>query len=410
MPMPFVIYTAPNYTENAVRFIETFLALPGITLGLISGEAVELLRPELRQRLAAFYKVEDVFDAEQLLQAVQSLANQQGTVHRLLGAVEQLQVPMAQVREQLGITGMGVEAAKNFRDKDRMKAIFQQAGIPCARYQTIRVVAEAQQFIATVGFPIIAKPTAGAGSQATYKIEDAAQLDKILPTLLHTPGSEVLLEEFITGHECSFDTFSLHGKPVFHSLTHYYPNPIEVVRAPWIQWQVILPREIDAPQYDDIRQIAFKTLETLGMTTGLTHLEWFRRKDGSIAISEVAARPPGAQIPTLLSRANDFDAITAWARLMVYEEFRPPQRKYAVGCAYLRGMGSGRVLAVHGLEEVNRQVGHLITDFKIPTVGQSASPSYEGEGYIILRHPETEVVRQALQFVVSTVKVELREG
>lgn len=408
--MPFVIYTAPNYTENAVRFIETFLNIPGIALGLIGGEHVELLRPELRQRLTAFYKVEDVFDVAQLLRATQSLASQHGIVHRLLGAVEQLQVPMAEVREQSGIAGMGVEAAKNFRDKDRMKTLFQQAGIPCARHQLVRSIAEAQQFIATVGLPIIAKPTAGAGSQSTYKVEDASTLEKILAALLHGSHSEVLLEEFITGPEHSFDTFSLNGKPVFHSLTHYYPNPIEVVREPWIQWQVILPREIDDPQYDDIRHYAFKTLDTLGMTTGLTHLEWFRRKDGSIAISEVAARPPGAQIPTLISRANDFDAIAAWARLMVYDEFTPPARKYAVGCAYLRGMGNGKVAAVHGLEAIHQEIGHLITDAKIPQIGQDASPSYEGEGYLILRHPDTEVVRQALQRVVSTVKIELRES
>ena len=69
------------------------------------------------------------------------------------------------------------------------------------------------------------------------------------------------------------------------------------MRNPWIQWSVLLPREIDGPQYDDIRQVAFRALDALGMETGLSHLEWFRRKDGSIAISEVAARPPGLRSP-----------------------------------------------------------------------------------------------------------------
>jgi len=64
---------------------------------------------------------------------------------------------------------------------------------------------------------------------------------------------------------------------------------------------------------------------------------------------------------------------------------------------------------VHGLEAANREVGHLVTNVKIPQVGQAASTSYEGEGYIILRHSDTEVVRQALQRIISLVKVELRE-
>ncbi|MFN7116567.1 MAG: ATP-grasp domain-containing protein [Saprospiraceae bacterium] len=406
--MPFVIYATPNYTENAVRFIETFLNVPGVTLGLIAGEPVEWLRQDLRNRLTAFCRIEDVFDAEQLCAATQTFANQHGSIHRIIGAVEQVQVPMAQVRESFGIVGMGVEAAKNFRDKDRMKRLFEQAGIPCARHQTVRSLAEAEAFIAKVGFPIIAKPPAGAGSQATYKIENQSVLEKVFAELTQQQ-TEILLEEFVTGTEHSFDTFSLQGKPVFHSLTHYYPNPIEVVREPWIQWQVVLPREVEAPQYDDIRQYAFQTLDTLGMSTGISHLEWFRRTDGSIAISEVAARPPGAQFPTLISRANDFNALEAWAHLMVYDTFTPPQRKYAVGAAYLRGMGKGRVFKVHGLEEINREVGHLVTDAKIPKPGQEASSSYEGEGYIILRHTDTEVVKRALNRVVSLARVELRE-
>jgi hypothetical protein len=43
------------------------------------------------------------------------------------------------------------------------------------------------------------------------------------------------------------------------------------------------------------------------------------------------------------SRAHDFDCPAAWARLMIFGEFEPPQRKYAAGAAYLRGQGQGRV-------------------------------------------------------------------
>src|SRR5262249_36481017 len=139
----------------------------------------------------------------------------------------------------------------------------------------------------------------------------------------------------------------------------------------------------------------------------VSHLEWFRRLDGTIAISEVAARPPGAQIMTLIARANDFDSLGAWCRLMVLGEFSAPQRKYAVGAAYLRGQGRGRVRAVIGLEEVARQFGHLITDAKLPAIGQEPSKTYEGEGFIILRHAETVVVDEALRRIVETVHVGL---
>ena len=194
---------------------------------------------------------------------------------------------------------------------------------------------------------------------------------------------------------------------MWHSLTHYYPTPLHVLENPWIQWCLVLPREIDSPQYDDIRTAGRRALDVLGMTTGLTHMEWFRRPDGSIAISEVAARPPGAQITTLVSRAHDIDFVQAWARVMIFGEFDPPERRYAAGAAFLRGQGDGRVSAIQGWETVQNELRELITDVKLPEVGTAQSSSYEGEGFVIVRHPETSVVEEAVKRIVSLMKIEL---
>ena len=37
------------------------------------------------------------------------------------------------------------------------------------------------------------------------------------------------------------------------------------------------------------------------------------RATAAVAIGEVGARPPGAQITTLVSRAHDIDFVRAWA-------------------------------------------------------------------------------------------------
>jgi hypothetical protein len=145
------------------------------------------------------------------------------------------------------------------------------------------------------------------------------------------------------------------------------------------------------------------------MGTGMSHMEWFRRHDGTIAISEVAARPPGAQITTLMSYAHDTDMVKAWARLMVFGEFEPPARHYAAGAVYLRGMGRGRVAAIHGLEQAQQELGGLVVEARLPEIGQPNNEGYEGEGFIIVRHPETAVVEQALSRLASIVRVELVE-
>src|SRR6185295_12554935 len=166
-------------------------------------------------------------------------------------------------------------------------------------------------------------------------------------------------------------------------------------------------REVDDPQYDDIKAAARGALQALGMRTGLSHMEWFRRADGSVAVSEVGARPPGAQFTTLLSYAHDLDFYSAWPRLMIFNEFSPPPRVYAAGAAYVRGQGHGRVKSIRGLEQAQRELGHLVVEAKLPRADQSPSTSYEGDGYVIVRHERTEVVEAALKRIVSLIRVEL---
>ena len=209
------------------------------------------------------------------------------------------------------------------------------------------------------------------------------------------------------GTEHSCESITIGGTTVWQSVSHYAPTPLEVKMTPWIQWAVTLPREERVPAEDDLRSAAARALAALGMDTGLSHMEWFRRPDGSIAISEVAARPPGAQITTLISRAHDFDFVEAWARLLIFGTFEAPERKYATGAAYLRAQGHGRIVAVHGLREAQQAVGALICDAKLPVIGDTPKDTYEGDGYVIVRHPETAVVERALVTLITTIRVEL---
>lgn len=405
--MPFVIFAAPWFSENATRFIEATVSVPDVRVAVVSQDAQEHLASHLRDKVAAHWRVEDVFDPGQLAHAARMLSSRFGPIHRLYGAYEQLQVPLAEAREQLGVEGMSAESARNFRDKSQMKNVLREAGVPVARHRLAHSDGEGREFAEEVGFPLVLKPPAGAGAQGTFRVDNNEALGEALKISAPTPEQPVLIEEFITGEEHSLETISVGGRALWHSLTHYYPTPLEVLRNPWIQWCLLLPREIDGPQYDDIREAAGRALEALGMDTGLSHMEWFRRRDGSVAISEVGARPPGAQITTLVSRAHDIDFLQAWARVMVYGEFNPPERRYAAGAAFLRGQGSGRVVAIHGLEQAGRELGELVTDVKLPEVGQTPTGSYEGEGYVLLRHPETDVVKDALLHLISIVRVEL---
>jgi hypothetical protein len=197
---------------------------------------------------------------------------------------------------------------------------------------------------------------------------------------------------------------------VFSSIADYQPTPLEVLRQPWIQWTVLLPRELDDPRYDGIWEVGPAALRALGVRDALTHMEWFRRPDGSVAVSEVAARPPGAQISSMLGYVHGVDFYRTWAELVILGTFNRPERQFAAGTVYLRGQGRGRVRTVHGVDELQREIGHLVVEARLPEVGQPASSSYEGEGYVIVRDPDTEIVRDALHRIINRIRVELVEA
>jgi hypothetical protein len=405
--MPAVVFVAPFFLDTTLRFVEAVADLPGIQTGLVSQDPAERLPHALRGKLAAHTRIADGLDPQQIADAVRTIARQIGPPQRLVGALEQLQVPLGEVRDALGIEGMGAEVAKNFRDKARMKTVLQRAGVPCARHQRVTSEAEAWEFAGRVGYPLVLKPTSGAGAKSTFRVAGSQELGEALASTRPSADRQAVVEEFVAGDEFSFDTVSIRGRPVWHSLSYYLPAPLDVIDNPWIQWCVLIPREIDHPRFDDIRRTAFRALEVLGMGTGLSHMEWFRKADGSVLVSEVGARPPGAQITSLISYAHDIDFYRAWARLVVFDQFDPPPHRFASGGAYLRGQGRGAVRAVHGLAEIQRDLGPLIVEAKLPRVGQPQASGYEGEGFILFRHPETAVVEAALKRTISTVRVEL---
>jgi biotin carboxylase len=399
-----VVFAAPFPLETTMRFARAAARLANVRmLGI-----VQSLPPGDDAKLFADHvQVADGLDTDQLIKAAQLLEQRHGKLHRVLGILEPLQTQLAHVRRALGVSGTDPQTAELFRDKARMKDELRKHGLPCARHALIRAWDDAVAFAQQVGFPIVLKPPAGMGCKSTWRIANLDELRAALRALHASPERPALAEEFLRGREHSFETITINGKVLFQSATRYYPTPLEVMETPWIQWVVVMPRNIDGPDYADTRALGVKVVKALGLETGFTHMEWFRRDDGSLAIGEIAARPPGANIVLSNSYAHDTDMYRAWARAVVDDAFDGPfERKYAVGCAFLRGAGRGRVVAVRGVDELNRQIGHLVVESKLPVRGTPRADSYEGDGYVIVRDPDTEVVKAAMTKVIETIQVE----
>ncbi|MBM4377971.1 MAG: ATP-grasp domain-containing protein [Deltaproteobacteria bacterium] len=399
-----ILFVVPYPAEASLRFARAYSELKGVRL-----VGVVQKRPTGAgaQPFADFIHVKDAFDVAQLVAAGDEARRRYGGIHTIVGVLEPLQVPLAEARRHFGIPGTDPRTADLFRDKARMKDALRTAGLPCARHKLITSEKDALNFVKQVGFPVVLKPPAGAGCKATWRIDNLEQLKGALQAVQVRPDNPTLAEEFLRGREYCFDTLVVDGKVRFENVSRYLPGPLEVTENPWIQWAVIQPR-VMGPDLEDAREMGRKAIRALGLKAGaFTHMEWFRRDDGSLAIGEIAARPPGANFVEMMGFGHDADMYKAWARAVADNAFDGPYpRKYAVGCAYLRGMGHGRVQRISGVAEANRKVGHLAVKSRLPKVGQPKSDHYEGEGYVILRHPDTGVVAAAVKTVIETIRIE----
>ena len=398
-----VIFVAPYPIETTMRFARAAARLDDVKLLGLVNEAPSGNDGRIYDDIVRVTRPLDVGD---ILEGVEVLRRRHGEIHRIIGILESLMVQLAQARQHFNVPGTRPEVADLFRDKNRMKDALRAAGLPVAQHKLVTSEHDAREFAAQVAFPMVLKPPAGMGAKATFRVENMQEFLNALRQMRVDAESPVLAEEMLRGSEYSMETVTIDGNPQTASFSHYAPSCLDVLENPWIQWACILPREIDAPVFGAAQKMGFDAIRALGLDSGMTHMEWFEREDGRLAIGEIAQRPPGANITRMTGLVHDIDPYRAWARAVVDNELDAPwKRKYAVGCAFLRGQGRGRVVGVTGVGAVNEMIGKHVVESKLPQEGAIKSDSYEGDGYVIVRHESTAAVREIVKTVIETVKV-----
>lgn len=397
-----LVFAAAAPTYDVLRFVRALAALDDVRLlGVFGRDA-----PELATLCHEHVVISSPTDADALTEATLALQRRHGRLHRVLGINEVLMVQLAQVRERLGVPGTPVRTAVLFREKAAMKDALRAAGLPVARHALVTSAREALAFAEANGFPLIIKPPAGVGAKATFRVRDARELAAALAAASPSEASPVLFEELLRGSEHSFETITVGGVTRATSFSDYLPGCLEVLETPWIQWACLLPREVDAPGYAKAREAGLEAIRVLGLDDGMTHMEWFARSDGSIAIGEIAQRPPGPQLCQMTGLVHDVDIYRAWSRAVVDGAFDAPwERRYAAGTAFLRGLGRGAVAAIRGVREAHAVLGPHLVEARLPTIGKPKNDSYEGDGYVVVRHESTAMVRRLITAAIETIKI-----
>jgi biotin carboxylase len=385
-----VLMLSPGFPVEMPRFTQGLTEVGAHVIGM--GDQPQSALPEkARGSLSAYAQIHSFSDENAVLDEVRQIAART-RIDRVECLWEPVMIVAARMREMLGIPGMTVEETIPFRDKEIMKQRLDAAGIRTPRHGNAFTKDQCREHAGRIGYPLIIKPIAGAGSQDTYRIESETELENVLRRLGHV--QEVSVEEFVDGEDYTFDTVCVDGEVLYYNIAFYRPRALVSREHQWISQQTICRRDVDSDEVKSGRDMGFAVIEALGFRTGFTHMEWYRKPDGEAVFGEIAARAPGVRTVDLMNFAADLDLYRGWAEAACHDRFtQPVGRRYFSAGIFKRAQGSGIVRRIEGLDRLIAEYGHHICAVDLTRVGEPAKDwrtSMLADGFVMLRHPDLE--------------------
>ncbi len=380
------VFLAPSYPPEMQQYTRG-LAEVGADVYGVGDTPVAALPRSLKGYLTDYLHVPRILDQADVVERVYQWLRGR-SVDRILANWEVMVETAAVLRERCGVPGMSVDAVEGFRDKQLMKERVAAAGLRVPRAERVRTASETRAAAERIGYPLILKPIAGAGSADTYRCDDAAGLDAALAKMRHI--SEASCEEFITGEELTYDTVCVGGVPVFRNVAHYLPKPLIARTNEWISPVIITVRDLEQPKLQAGLELGRSVLTALGMGDGFTHMEWFLKPDGEAVFGEIGCRPGGAHLVDQMNYTCDIDLFREWARVSCWGTFEAPtRRKYNAAIIFKRAKGRGRITRIDGAREFMRRHGeHVVEQHLLPVGAQRRDwkQTLLSDGHIMLRH------------------------
>ena len=396
-----VVFLAPAYPPEMIQYTRG-LAEVGAQVYGVGDQPRAALPAEVKPHLHDYLQVPRILDEDDVIERVSAWLK--GTaIDRVLANWEVLVMLAARLRERWGMPGMSPDTVRGFRDKEIMKERVRAAGLRVPRSRRVRTEQEVRAAAEEVGFPLILKPIAGAGSADTYQVRTQAELEETLPKMRGV--REASCEEYIEGEEFTFDTVCIGGEPAYENIAQYLPKPIEARSLEWVSPVIITVRDMYQARLAPGVRLGRQVLGALGMGDGFTHMEWFLTPRGEAIFGEIGCRPAGAHLVDQMNYTSDIDLFREWARVACWRKFEAPvERKYNVGIVFKRAQGQGRITRIEGLGDWLRSAGSWVVDEKLLRPGtprRNWKNTLLSDGFVIVRHPEWAEA-QRLAFAAAT--------
>lgn len=326
-----IIFISPGFPRNYEYFCAA-LAENGATVLGIGDEPYDELSGSLKASLTEYYKVGSMENYDEMVRAVGFFTFKYGKIDWLESNNEYWLETDAALRTDFNIvTGQKTSDMEKIKHKSAMKAYYQVAGIPVARYHLVDTLENGLKFVEKVGYPVVVKPDNGVGAAATYKLENEEQL-----RAFYAGGwaTQYIMEEFIEGEICSYDSIiNSDGVPLLETGNITPVSIMDLVNEKGDTFFYIV-KEL-AP---DVRAAGRACVSAFGVRSRCTHLEFFRLtkdhpalgKKGTIVGLEVNMRPSGGFTPEMINYACSTNFYRDWADMVCFDRLTLPDypKKY----------------------------------------------------------------------------------
>ena len=401
-----VLFLSPSFPEEMQYFAQGFAHVGARVYG-VGDTPKAALDPEVKPVLTDYLQIANWQDEEAVVKSVHAWVRGK-SIDRVVCLWEPVMILAGRLREAMGIRGLSVEQSIPFRDKARMKEVLTRAGLRTPhnyRCQDTNVVWKAAE---AIGYPLIIKPIAGAGSADTYRCNDKSELEKAIQ--LTTRVEELSVEEYIEGEELTFDTVCSGGRILFENVSWYRPKPLVIRLNPWISPQSIALRDLDVPDVRKGRELGHRVIQALGFQEGMTHMEWFLTPKGEAVFGEIGGRAPGGRIVHAMNYSCDADLFSGTAEAVCHGRISQDLRKrYNCAIVFKRAIGSGRIVRRYeGLQSLLTHYGEHIPVVDLTPIGQPKRDPKKvvvGDGWIVVRHPDLETTKEIADKVGTDLRV-----
>ncbi|MER7701585.1 ATP-grasp domain-containing protein [Kitasatospora sp. NPDC097605] len=217
---------------------------------------------------------------------------------------EYAQHSAARLAAAFGTFGNSEATAATCRNKAASRAAFAAAGVPSAASIRVDTLDQALAAAESIGYPVVVKPAAGAGSIGVRRADGSSDLaDAYARATAHADdGFGVLVEEHLDGPEVSVECVTALGVTMPVAVTRKSLGP-----APYFE-ETGHSVEARDPLLALVGPVAVQALDAVGFANGVSHVE-MRLVDGGSTprLIEVNGRLGGDLIPHLVREATGID-------------------------------------------------------------------------------------------------------